>query len=79
MEIELLHLLAAVQLLKRPSSRVIMAKTKLDAWAAPKRPKPKGAMHDANVAVARARVALKKKAKDKGQSDEDDESEGKDG
>jgi hypothetical protein len=53
-----------------------MAKTKLGAQQAPKRPKPKGAMHDASVAAARAKAALKKKAEDKVQSDEDDELEG---
>jgi hypothetical protein len=56
-----------------------MAKTKLDAQQAPKRPKAKGAMHDASVAAARARAALKQKAKDKVQSDEDDELEGNEG
>ncbi len=78
LEIELLHLLAAVQLLKRPPSRVIMVRTKEDAQAAPKRPKARGAMHDASIAAARARAqqaALKKKQKDKGRSDEDDELE----
>ncbi len=53
-----------------------MAKTKLDAQAAPKRPNAKGAMHDASVAAARAKAAVKTKAKNKGQSDEDDELEG---
>ncbi len=56
-----------------------MAKTKADAQAASKRPKAKGAMHDAAIAAVRARADLKKKAKDKGHSDEDDELEGNKG
>ena len=56
-----------------------MVRTKEDAQIAPKRPKARGAMHDANVAAARARAALKKKQTDKGQFDEEDELERNDG
>ena len=56
-----------------------MGRTKLDAQAAPKKPKPKGAMHDANVAAARAKDAQKKKGKNTVPSDEDDDLEGRDG
>ncbi len=52
-----------------------MVRTKEDDQIAPKRPKARGAMHDANVAAARAKAAQKKKQTDKGQSDEDDELE----
>ncbi len=53
-----------------------MAKTKADAQEASKKPKGKGAMHNAAIAAARARTALKKRANNKGHSDEDDELEG---
>ena len=64
-EIDLLHLHAAVQLLKRPPSRVIMVRTKEDAQAAPKKAKGKGAMHDASIAASSAKAAQKEKAKNK--------------
>ena len=77
-EIDLLHLHAAVQLLKRPPSRVIMVRTKEDAQAAPKRAKGKGAVHDATVSAARAKDAQKKKEQKKVPSDEEDELDGHD-
>ncbi len=52
-----------------------MVRTKEDTQAAPTKHKPKGTMHNANVAAARAKAALKKKAKDKGQSNEDNKLE----
>ena len=55
-----------------------MGRTKLDAQAAPKKPKPKGAIHDANVAAARVKEAQKKKEQKKVPSDEDDDLVGQD-
>ena len=55
-----------------------MGRTKHDAQAAPKKPKPKGAMHDANVAAARVKEAQKKKEQKKVPSDEEDELDGQD-
>ncbi len=55
-----------------------MVRNKEDAQAAPKKPKPKGAMHDANVAAARVKQAQKKKEQKKVPSDEDDDLVGQD-